>query len=105
MAWIYLFSAAVFEIGWPLGFKLSHVSEHKLLWVIFSIVSMTLSGALLYIAQKDINIGTAYAVWTGIGALGTFLIGALVFKDPATFLSWLGLLFIVGGVTLLKISH
>lgn len=105
MAWIYLFSAAVFEIGWPLGFKLSHVSEHKLLWVIFSIVSMTLSGALLYIAQKDINIGTAYAVWTGIGALGTFLIGALIFKDPATFMSWLGLLFIVGGVTLLKISH
>lgn len=105
MAWIYLFSAAVFEIGWPLGFKLSHVSEHKLLWVVFSIVSMTLSGALLYIAQKDINIGTAYAVWTGIGALGTFLIGALVFKDPATFMSWLGLLFIVGGVTLLKISH
>ena len=66
---------------------------------------MAVSGLLLYLAQKDINIGTAYAVWTGIGALGTFLIGALLFKDPTTFLSWLGLLFIITGVAFLKISH
>lgn len=66
---------------------------------------MTLSGALLYLAQKEISIGTAYAVWTGIGAFGTFLIGVVLFKDPASFMSWLGLAFIVCGVALLKLSH
>lgn len=81
MAWIYLITAALFEIGWPLGFKMAHLSEHKIVWIVFSVAAMTLSGAFLYLAQKHITISVAYAVWTGIGAMGTFLLGVLVFGD------------------------
>lgn len=77
MAWIYLITAALFEIGWPLGFKMAHLSEHKIVWIVFSVAAMTLSGAFLYLAQKHITISVAYAVWTGIGAMGTFLLGVL----------------------------
>ena len=101
MAWIYLITAALFEIGWPLGFKMAHLSEHK----VFSVAAMTLSGAFLYLAQKHITISVAYAVWTGIGAMGTFLLGVLVFGDGSTLYSWLGVIFIISGVILLKISH
>jgi quaternary ammonium compound-resistance protein SugE len=53
-------------------------------WIFFSILCMTASGALLLIAQKTIPMGTAYAVWTGIGAVGTFAIGLILFSEPAT---------------------
>ena len=62
MAWIYLITAALFEIGWPLGFKMAHLSEHKIVWIVFSVAAMTLSGAFLYLAQKHITISVAYAV-------------------------------------------
>ena len=101
MAWIYLITAALFEIGWPLGFKM----EHKIVWIVFSVAAMTLSGAFLYLAQKHITISVAYAVWTGIGAMGTFLLGVLFFGDGSTLYSWLGVIFIISGVILLKISH
>ena len=85
MAWIYLITAALFEIGWPLGFKMAHLSEHKIVWIVFSVAAMTLSGAFLYLAQKHITISVAYAVWTGIGAVGTVMIGILFFKEPVSF--------------------
>ena len=66
---------------------------------------MALSGFFLWIAQKQIPIGTAYVVWTGIGAAGTFLIGIFYFKDPVTLLRLLSALLIVMGVIGLKISH
>lgn len=105
MAWIYLITAALFEIGWPLGFKMAHLSEHKIAWIVFSVAAMTLSGAFLYLAQKHITISVAYAVWTGIGAMGTFLLGVLFFGDASTLYSWFGVIFIISGVILLKISH
>ena len=76
MPWFYLFLAAVCEVGWPVGMKLAalHPSA-RILWIIFAIVTMALSGIFLFIAQKHIPIGTAYAIWTGIGAAATFLIG------------------------------
>ena len=86
MSWIYLFIAGVFEIGWPLGFKLSQTTNHRLLWIAMAVLSMALSGLFLWMAQKDIPIGTAYAVWTGIGAMGTLLIGIIFFHDPSNFL-------------------
>ena len=100
MAWFYLFIAAVFEVGWPLGFKLAATTNYKVLWIIFAIIAMTLSGVFLYIAQKEIPVGTAYAVWTGIGATCTFLIG-----DALSLLRCLGVFFIIAGVVLLKIGH
>jgi quaternary ammonium compound-resistance protein SugE len=104
MAWIYLIVAGIFEMGWPLGFKLSQVTEQKFLWILIGVISMAASGYFLWIAQKEIPIGTAYAVWTGIGAVGTFIIGLIFFKDPANLLRMLSASLIIIGVIGLKFS-
>ncbi len=105
MAWIYLIVAGLFEIGWPLGLKLSQTTAHKVAWILFAIVSMSASGVFLWLAQKSIPIGTAYAVWTGIGAVGAFIVGILLFKDPPTLFRILSVTFIVIGIVGLKLSH
>ncbi|MCB2201257.1 multidrug efflux SMR transporter [bacterium] len=104
MSWIYLIVAAVFEIGWPLGFKLSQTTNQKLGWIVFAVVSMALSGLFLWIAQKNIPMGTAYAVWTGIGAAGTFLVGIWYFQDSASLLRILSVFLIIAGVVGLKLT-
>ena len=104
-AWLYLLIAAAFEVGWPLGFKLSQVTRFKWLFIGLAILSMTLSGLFLWLAQRDIPIGTAYAVWTGIGAAGTFLIGIAFFSDPAGLMRTLSFLLILAGVIGLKFSR
>jgi quaternary ammonium compound-resistance protein SugE len=63
---------------------------------------MTISGILLWLSLKGISIGTAYAVWTGIGAAGTFIIGVLFFNDPSILLRWVGVSLIILGVIFLK---
>ena len=105
LAWTYLIVAGVFEIGWPLGFKLSQTTRFKLSFIGVAVVSMALSGLVLWMAQRDIPIGTAYAVWTGIGAAGTFAIGVAVFDDPLTLLRSFSFLLIVAGVIGLKIGQ
>lgn len=106
MAWVWLIIAGIFEIGWPLGFKLSQtLTSGKWLWILMSVVSMALSGLFLWMAQKNIPIGTAYAVWTGIGAIGTFTIGVILFKDPASVLRMLSVLLILAGIVGLKIFN
>jgi quaternary ammonium compound-resistance protein SugE len=105
MAWIYLIVAGLFEIGWPLGLKLSQTTSNKIGWILFAIVSMSASGLFLWLAQKSIPIGTAYAVWTGIGAVGAFIVGILLFKDSASFFRILSVTFIVIGIVGLKLSH
>ena len=105
MSWLYLLIASIFEVGWPLGFKLASLGSHKIFWIFFAIVSMILSGVFLYIAQKQIPIGTAYAVWTGIGAACTFLLGVFLFNDTASLMKIFGVFLIISGVILLKISH
>jgi quaternary ammonium compound-resistance protein SugE len=104
MDWIYLFLAGLFEIGWPLGFKLSQVTPFKISWIAVAAISMVLSGIFLYLAQKTIPIGTAYAVWTGIGASGAFILGIMFFKDPVSFFRILSAMFIVMGVIGLKLT-
>ncbi len=105
MSWIYLCIAAIFEIGWPIGMKMSDVSVYKIGWILFAVVAMILSGVFLYFAQKTIPIGTAYAVWTGIGAAGTFLAGVLLFQDAFSVARGLGVLLIIAGVVILKFGH
>ncbi len=106
MAWFYLIAAGLFEIGWPLGFKLAQGDNgfNPSIWFTLSVVSMAVSGLLLFMAQKTIPIGVAYAAWTGIGAVGTYLIGVWFFNDSASVLSWIGLVLIVSGISMLKIS-
>jgi quaternary ammonium compound-resistance protein SugE len=105
MSWFFLLLAGIFEIGWPLGLKLSQTMPSKIIGIFIAVFSMGLSGLFLWLAQKTIPIGTAYAVWTGIGAAGTFVVGILIFKDPSSTLRVISVLFIIIGVVGLKISH
>ncbi len=105
MAWVYLIIAGVFEWGWPVGLKLG-LAEHGLRWgwIGFAVACMAASGALLLIAQKTIPMGTAYAVWTGIGAVGTFVLGLLLFSEPATLARFFFVGLIVIGILGLKLA-
>lgn len=105
MSWFYLFLAGIFEIGWPLGLKLSQTMKNKTIGILLAVVSMVLSGWFLWLAQKTIPMGTAYAVWTGIGAAGTFIVGMILFKDPSNVLRILSVLLIITGAIGLKLSH
>lgn len=104
MAWFYLLIAGLFEIGWPVGIKLSQAPETRWLGVAVALACMGLSGYFLWLAQRDISLGTAYAVWTGIGAAGTFLVGAVFFGDALSVMRILGVSLIVIGVATLKLS-
>lgn len=105
MYWILLLIAAVFEVGWPLGFKLSNVYPERFwTYISLAVLSMTLSGVFLYFAQKGIPISTAYIVWTGIGAVGTFLIGIFFFGDPASILRMFFALMILVGIVGLELT-
>ena len=105
MAWFFLFIAGCFEIGWPLGLKLSQTQgSHKFWWVVFAIVAMALSGYFLWLAQRSIPMGTAYAIWTGIGAIGAFIVGILMFQDPASFFRIASVTLIILGIIGLKLS-
>ena len=97
--------AGLFEIGWPLGLKLAQTPGRAAPGIGAAVVCIAVSGWLLYLAQKSIPIGTAYAVWTGIGAAGTFLIGVLFHNDPASLARLVGVALIVGGVVTLKLAH
>ena len=103
MEWIYLFIAGLFETGWPLGFKLSQQAERPWLWIAFSGFTMALSGYFLWLAQRAIPIGTAYSVWTGIGATATLLIGIFFFQDPVSFGRLFFVFLIIAGVVGLKV--
>ena len=105
MAWLYLVVAGLFEIGWPLGLKKGWGPDGvQAGWLIFAIVAMTISGALLMMAQRAIPMGTAYAVWTGIGAVGTALVGILVLGEPKDSGRLLSLIAIIGGIVGLKLA-
>jgi quaternary ammonium compound-resistance protein SugE len=105
MSWIYLIIAGIFEIGWPVGLKLAQEFDRKLIGIGIAVICMTLSGLFLWLAQKEISIGTAYAVWTGIGAAGTFIVGICFFGDIGSLGRYLGVLLIIAGVIALKVSH
>lgn len=104
MSWFYLLIASILEFGWPVGLKYAQISSNKVLWILIAIILMSLSGYFLYLAQKEISIGTAYAIWTGIGMLGTFFIGMIFFHDAVNFLRFLGVFLILTGVVILRIT-
>jgi len=83
MAWTYLFFAGLFEIGWAIGLKYTE-GFTKLTPTILTVVSMIISLTLLGLALKALPVGTAYAVWTGIGTVGTALLGIWLLGEPAT---------------------
>lgn len=104
MAWIYLIIAGMLEIGWPVGLKLAQQSNLRLTGIAIAIIFMFASGVFLWLAQKSIPLGTSYAVWTGIGAAGTFLVGIMFFGDSANIGRFIGIFLIVAGVAILKFA-
>jgi quaternary ammonium compound-resistance protein SugE len=102
---VYLILAGCFEIGWPVGLKMAQEEQTRYSGIAIAIVCMAISGLLLWLAQKEIPLGTSYAVWTGLGAAGTFLVGVMVYGDPTTLGRYLGIVLIIGGVITLKLAH
>lgn len=87
MNWILLIIAGCFEVAFAtcLGKAKESTGTSATIWIIGFFITLSISMALLYKASQTLPIGTAYAVWTGIGAVGTVIIGIFVFKEPATF--------------------
>lgn len=104
MSWVYLVLAGILEIGWPLGLKLAQSASARVSGVALAVACMAASGFFLWLAQRTIPIGTAYAIWTGMGAAGTFGVGVVFFGDPSSLMRYAGVLLIVAGVVTLKLA-
>jgi quaternary ammonium compound-resistance protein SugE len=102
MAWILLFIAGLMEIGWAIGLKYTEGFTRPVPSVL-TLASMIASVVLLGIALKTLPVGTGYAVWTGIGTVGTALLGIALFGEPATALRLASIGLIVSGIVGLKL--
>ena len=103
MAWVLLVVAGVFEVGWAIGLKYTH-GFTKLAPTILTAASMIVSLGLLGIAMKSLPVGTAYAVWVGVGAVGTVILGIMLLDEPATAGRIASIALIVLGIVGLKLS-
>jgi quaternary ammonium compound-resistance protein SugE len=103
MAWIYLFIAGLLEVGWAAGLKYSQ-GFTRLLPSALTVVSMAASLGFLGLALRALPLGTAYAVWTGIGAAGTLVLGIMLFGEPATALRIACVGLIIIGIVGLKFA-
>ena len=103
MPWIYLLLAGLFEIGFALGMKYSE-GFSKPLPTVATVVSALISLYLMSQAMKSIPVGTAYAIWTGIGAVGAFLVGIFILGEAATFFRVASVTLILAGIIGLKLS-
>lgn len=103
MAWAILIVAGIFEIIWAYSMKMSE-GFTKLTPSIVTIVFMILSVVLLSISMRSLPLGTAYTVWTGTGAIGSFVVGILVLNEPMTAMRMIAAVLIVSGLVLMKLS-
>ncbi|HMA16177.1 MAG: DMT family transporter [Bacteroidota bacterium] len=103
MPWIYLFCAGLLEIGWAYSMKRSE-GFTLLVPSVVTIATMVASFALLAVAMKSLPLGTAYTVWTGIGALGAFLVGVLLLGEAVTPLRLVAAALLLGGIALMRLS-
>lgn len=102
MSWIILLIAGLFEIVWAIGLK--YTEGFTRLWpTVGTVLAMILSIALLGLAMKTLPVGTAYAVWTGVGAVGTVVLGIVLLGEPATAGRLISLGLIVAGIVGLKL--
>ncbi|MEZ5810922.1 MAG: quaternary ammonium compound efflux SMR transporter SugE [Rhizobiaceae bacterium] len=102
MAWTALFFAGLFEIGWAIGLKYTEGFSRPLPTVL-TVVAMAISLYLLALALRTLPVGTAYAVWTGVGAVGTAILGIILFGEPATAARLSCIALIVAGILGLKL--
>ena len=103
MTWFILFIAGLFEVGWAIGLKYADGFTRPIPSIL-TLISMVISVVLLGIALRELPVGTGYAVWTGIGSVGTAILGIILFGDPATAgrIACIGL--IVAGIVGLKLA-
>ncbi len=102
MGWVYLFVAGLFECGWAIGLKYSD-GFTKLWPSVLTITAMIVSFLLLALAMRTIPVGTAYAIWTGIGAVGVALLGMVLFGESKDIGRLLSIVLIVAGIVGLKL--
>ena len=103
--WLVLLLAGLFEIGWPLGLKLGAINvAMRYVGPAIAVACMAASGFFLWLSLKHIPMGTAYAVWTGIGAVGTFAVGIIAFGDAVSMLRIASAGLIIAGVVGLKFA-
>ncbi|WP_448950401.1 quaternary ammonium compound efflux SMR transporter SugE [Labrys neptuniae] len=103
MAWIYLVIAGIFEVVWAFYMKQSE-GFSKLVPTVVTFVTMAISFALLSISMRSLPLGTAYTIWTGIGAVGAFVVGVIVLGEQANAMRIVAAALIVCGLTLMKLS-
>jgi quaternary ammonium compound-resistance protein SugE len=103
MAWTYLFFAGLFEVAWAIGLKYT-AGFSRIVPSLLTIAAMAISLALLGLALKSLPVGTAYAIWTGIGAVGTAALGIYLFSEPATPMRLLCIGMIVAGIVGLRFA-
>ncbi|WP_039925280.1 quaternary ammonium compound efflux SMR transporter SugE [Alishewanella aestuarii] len=104
MSWIILFVAGLLEIGWAIGLK--YTDGFTNLWpTVGTVISLVASFLLLGLALKTLPVGTAYAIWVGIGAVGTALLGILLFGESTDVLKLVSLGLICAGIVGLKLAH
>ena len=103
MAWFFLILGGLFEVGFTTSLRFVD-GFRNVPWTIAFLVSVTISMALLELASRTIPMGTAYAVWGGIGAIGTVAVGMIWFGEPATTIRMLLILLIVGAIGALKLT-
>ncbi|MFN3305282.1 MAG: quaternary ammonium compound efflux SMR transporter SugE [Roseateles sp.] len=103
MAWLVLVIAGLFEVGWAIGLKYTEGFSRP--WpTAATLAAMVISVALLGVAMRTLPVGTAYAVWTGIGAVGTVVLGIVLFQEPATVARLACVALIVAGIVGLKLT-
>jgi quaternary ammonium compound-resistance protein SugE len=105
VSWFYLMFAGLLEIGWPLGLKVAENPDRRVQGILTAVLFMTGSGTCLWLAQRQIPMGTAYAVWTGIGAVGTLITGIMLYGEPANVVRLGSASLIVLGIVGLKLAH
>lgn len=103
MSWIYLVIAGLFEIIWAYAMKQSH-GFTRLTPSLITISAMLVSFWLLAVAMRSIPLGTAYTIWTGIGAVGAFVVGIVFLAEPVNALRMLAAVLILSGLVLMKLS-
>lgn len=104
MAWLYLIVGGLFEVGFTTSLR--YVDGFRNLpWTLAFIVSVTISMGLLQLASRTIPMGTAYAVWAGIGAVGTVLVGILFYEEPASAIRLALIATLIGSIVGLKLIH
>jgi quaternary ammonium compound-resistance protein SugE len=103
VAWFLLFLAGLFEVGWAIGLKYTEGFTRPIPSIL-TLAAMVASVVLLGMAMKSLPVGTAYAVWVGVGAVGTALLGIVLFAEPATAGRLLSLALIVAGIVGLKLA-